>query len=177
MLYYYLKTFHLLFVLTWFAGLIAMGRLFVLQCNALEDQHTDHLVLSRQYKKVAKWIWYYMTWPALVLSFIFAFWMIHLRLYHMADSWMQVKIVMVVVLMAYQVKCHLIFKSFQQDIQKHSKGYLHYISVIGIAFFVAFLFLMVLKDAMNWVYGTAIAPGVILIIGILITRINRPQEQ
>jgi protoporphyrinogen IX oxidase len=98
--------------------------------------------------------------------------MIQLRLYHMADSWMQVKIVMVIFLVAYQIKCHMIFKAFQGDEQKQSRRFLHYVNITALAFFVAFIFLMVLKDALNWMYGTIIAPSVVIAIALLLAQLR-----
>jgi protoporphyrinogen IX oxidase len=172
MLYYYLKTFHFLFAMTWFAGLIASGRLFVYQWEALNDVDPSKSILGAHLKKLVKRVWYYVTWPSMLLSFFFAFWMIQLRLYHMADSWMQVKIVMVIFLVAYQIKCHMIFKAFQCDEQKQSRRFLHYVNITALAFFVAFIFLMVLKDALNWMYGTIIAPSVVIAIALLLAQLR-----
>lgn len=74
--YNYLKSLHLIFVITWFAGLFYIVRLFVYQIEADAKPSPEREILQKQYKIMTYRLWYIITWPSAVLASIFAFWML-----------------------------------------------------------------------------------------------------
>ena len=114
-MYDYLKSLHLIFVITWFAGLFYIVRLFVYQIEANEKPSPEKEILQKQYKIMTYRLWYIITCPSAILATIFALSLLHLNSGLLEMSWMQVKLVFVVLLFIYHLKCHQIFKELQND--------------------------------------------------------------
>ena len=71
--YNYLKSLHLIFVITWFAGLFYIVRLFVYQIEAAAKPSPEKEILQKQFRIMSYRLWYIITWPSAVLASIFAF--------------------------------------------------------------------------------------------------------
>ncbi len=157
--YYYIKSLHLIFVITWFAGLFYIVRLFVYQIEAFHKPSPEKEILGTQFKLMAKRLWYIITWPSMILAAGFAIWLLFIRSYLITDAWMQVKLGLVVLLIIYHIKCHIIFKQLQIDEVKHSSNFMRLFNEGSTVLLFAIVFLAVLKNAVNWIYGTV---GIIL---------------
>src|ERR1035441_1745460 len=69
----YLKATHIVFVVTWFAGLFYIPRLFIYHTEAQEKPEPEKTILSNQFKIMTKRLWYGITWPSMVLTYILGF--------------------------------------------------------------------------------------------------------
>ncbi|OAB80154.1 CopD family protein [Cochleicola gelatinilyticus] len=165
--YNYIKSLHLIFVITWFAGLFYIVRLFVYQIEATKKPSPEKEILGAQFKIMAKRLWYIITWPSMVLALFFAIWLISMRTFYLTDAWMQVKLVFVVLLIAYHIKCHLIFKQLQNDVVKHSSNFMRLFNEGATIILFAVVFLVTLRNAINWIYGVVgiIAFSIVLMLG------------
>ena len=106
-LYNYIKSLHLIFVITWFAGLFYIVRLFVYQIEANGKTSPEREILLKQYKIMTYRLWYIITWPSAILAVFFAIWLLILMPAWLQMPWMHVKLGFVVLLIAYQIKCQL----------------------------------------------------------------------
>ena len=165
--YNYIKSLHLIFVITWFAGLFYIVRLFVYQIEATQKPSPEKEILGAQFKIMAKRLWYIITWPSMLLAIAFAVWLLALRPFYITDTWMQVKLGMVVLLIAYHIKCHIIYKQLQVDHVKHSSNFMRLFNEGATLLLFAIVFLVILKNAVNWIYGTLgiVVFGVLLMLG------------
>ncbi|MFN7043903.1 MAG: CopD family protein [Flavobacterium sp.] len=152
-LYNYIKSLHLIFVITWFAGLFYVVRLFVYHAEAKQKPQPEQDILIKQYQLMQYRLWYIITWPSAVLASIFAFWMLHLNPVWLSQPWMQVKLGFVVLLYAYHAKCHQIFKQLQQNQVKNSSNFYRIWNEGATIILFAVVFLVILKSAINWIYG------------------------
>lgn len=152
--YPYLKSLHLIFVITWFAGLFYIVRLFVYQIEASQKPAPDREILGEQLKIMASRLWNIITWPSMILALIFGFWVLGMRTFFLADAWMQVKLAFVIALIIYQLKCHQIFKQLQRGEVKYSSNYMRLFNEVPTLILFAVVFLVILKNAVNWIYGT-----------------------
>lgn len=157
--YNYIKSLHLIFVITWFAGLFYIVRLFVYQIEAFSKTSPEKEILGAQYKIMTKRLWYIISWPSMILAIVFAVWLLVLRPFYITDAWMQVKLGFVVLLILYHIKCHIIFKQLQQDVVKHTSNFMRLFNEGATLLLFAIVFLVVLKNAINWIYGVV---GIIL---------------
>ena len=157
--YNYIKSLHLIFVITWFAGLFYTVRLFVYQIEAFHKPSPEKEILGKQFKLMVKRLWYIISWPSMILAIGFAVWLLVIRTYYLSDAWMQVKLGFVVLLIIYHIKCHIIFKQLQVDVVKHSSNFMRLFNEGSTIMLFAIVFLAVLKNAVNWIYGTV---GIIL---------------
>jgi putative membrane protein len=164
-MYEYLKSLHLIFVITWFAGLFYIVRLFVYQIEANAMPSPEKEILQKQYKIMTYRLWYIITWPSAVLASIFAYWMLFftdLGKSWLQMPWMHVKLGFVFVLYLYHYKCHKIYTELQNDEVKYTTNYMRLWNEGATIILFAVVFLVVLKNAVNWIYG---------VIGILLFSI------
>jgi putative membrane protein len=158
-LYNYIKSLHLIFVITWFAGLFYIVRLFVYQIEANDKPSPEKEILQKQYKIMTYRLWYIITWPSAVLATIFAIWLLWLMPVWLQMPWMHVKLGFVVLLFAYHFKCHQIYKQLQNDDVKYTSNFMRLWNEGATIILFAVVFLVILKNAFNWIYGVI---GIIL---------------
>lgn len=166
--YNYIKSLHLIFVITWFAGLFYVVRLFVYQIEAQSKESPAREILSEQYKIMTERLWYIITWPSMILAIGFATWLLVLNPFWITDAWMQVKLGFVVVLIFYHMKCQSIFKSHYNGVYKHSSNWMRLFNEGATLILFSVVFLVILKNAVNWIYGTLgiVLFSVILTLGV-----------
>lgn len=170
--YNYIKSLHLIFVITWFAGLFYIPRLFVYHIEASEKPEPDRRILTTQLKLMTKRLWYIITWPSAILASIFAFWMLYLMPLWVEQDWMQVKLGFVVLLYAYHFKCHLIFKEMQKDVIKWTSNQMRLWNEGSTLILFSVIFLVIVRNAINWIFGVLgiFILGVMLMLGIKIYK-------
>ena len=151
--YNYLKSLHLIFVITWFAGLFYIVRLFVYQIEANDKPSPEKEILQNQYKIMTYRLWYIITWPSAILATVFALFLLHLNPAFLEMPWMQVKLGFVVLLFIYHFKCHSIYKELQNDEVKYTSNFMRLWNEGATIILFAVVFLVILKNAVNWIYG------------------------
>lgn len=154
--YNYIKSLHLIFVITWFAGLFYIVRLFVYHAEAKTKPQPEQDILVKQYQLMSYRLWYIITWPSAVLASVFAFWMLFgttMGNAWLKMPWMHVKLGFVFLLYLYHLKCHQIFLQLQRNEVKHSSGFFRLWNEGATLILFAVVFLVILKDAFNWIYG------------------------
>jgi len=168
-LYYnYIKALHLIFVITWFAGLFYIPRLFIYHIEASKKTKQEADILVPQLKIMAKRLWYIITWPSAILCIIFAFWLLFLIPSWIAQSWMHIKLTFVVLLIAYHLKTHQIFLKLQKDKIVYTSMFMRIWNEGATLLLFAIVFLVILKDSFHWVFGLfgILGLGVILVLGV-----------
>jgi len=165
--YLYIKSLHLIFIVTWFAGLFYIVRLFVYQIEASQKPSPEKEILEKQLGIMASRLWNIITWPSMILALIFGFWLLGMRMFWLTDAWMQVKLAFVVALIIYHFKCHQIFKQLQKGVIKHTSNSMRLFNEVPTIILFAVVFLVILKSAVNWIYGTVgiIAFSMLLMMG------------
>jgi len=153
LLYAYIKSLHLIFVVTWFAGLFYIPRLFIYHIEAWQKPSPDKEILSEQLKLMTKRLWYIITWPSAILCTVFAIWLLILMPGWLQQPWMHVKLAFVVLLFVYHFKCHQIFKQMQRDEIKYTSQFMRIWNEVATIILFAVVFLVILKSAFNWIYG------------------------
>lgn len=162
--YNYIKALHLIFIVTWFAGLFYIPRLFVYQIEAAAKPEPEKSILGDQLKLMTKRLWYIITWPSAILASLFGIWLLLLVPQWLNFDWMLVKLGFVVLLIAYHIKCHFIFKELQRDVVKWTSNQMRLWNEGSTIILFAVVFLVIVKDAVNWIYGVI---GIFLLVMIL----------
>jgi putative membrane protein len=166
----YIKALHIIFIVTWFAGMFYMPRLFIYHTEAQEKEPLKKEALSEQFKIMMSRLWKGITIPSAILTLIFGpltlfkfgYW------YHM-PSWLWVKIGFVLGLYIYFIWLHRIFKQQMQNIFKYSSTQLRIINELATIFLIAIIFLVAVRDSMSLIYGVL---GLIAFIIILMSAIK-----
>lgn len=154
--YDYIKSLHLIFVITWFAGLFYIVRLFVYHAEAKQKPQPEQDILIKQYQLMQYRLWYIITWPSAVLASIFGFWLIFFTPIGKAwlqMPWMHVKLGFVFLLYIYHAKCHQFYLQLQKNEVKKSSNFFRLWNEGATLILFAVVFLVILKSAINWIYG------------------------
>jgi putative membrane protein len=177
--YAYIKALHLIFVITWFAGLFYIPRLFIYHIEAMEKQSPEREILAAQFKVMSRRLWYMITWPSAILAVMFAIWLLILMPTWLEQPWMHVKLGLVLVLIAYHLKTHQVFKKLQRNEVTHSARFMRIWNEGATLLLFAIVFLAILKDTFNWVYGVLglIVLAVLLMLGIRLYRRVRERKK
>jgi putative membrane protein len=151
--YNYIKALHLIFVITWFAGLFYIVRLFVYHAEAKQKPQPEQDILIKQYQLMQYRLWYIISWPSAILASLFAFYLLYLSPFWLEQPWMHVKLAFVLFLYVYHAKCHQIFKQLQKNEVKNSSNFYRIFNEGATLILFAVVFLVILKSAINWIYG------------------------
>ncbi|MCB0444223.1 MAG: CopD family protein [Gelidibacter sp.] len=176
--YNYIKSLHLIFVITWFAGLFYIPRLFVYQIEASQKPSPDKEILGKQLKLMAKRLWTIITWPSAILAIIFAVWLLILQPSWLQQSWMHVKLTFVVFLIIYHLKTHQFYNQLQRDEVTKTSNFMRLWNEGATFILFAIVFLVILKNAINWMFGVVgiIVLGVLLMLGFKIYKNIRKKK-
>ncbi len=150
----YIKALHIVFVVSWFAGLFYIVRFFIYHTEALEYDEPKHTILHEEYMKNERLLWRIITIPAMILTVITGVLMLVINPFYLQASWMHIKLVLVVGLLVYHFKCGHIIKQLTQKVVKWTSFQLRLWNEVATLFLVAIVFIVVLKHSMNWLWGT-----------------------
>jgi len=166
--YNYIKALHLIFVITWFSGIFYMVRLFVYHTEAKEKPQPEQDILIRQYQLMQNKLWIIITFPSAILATLFAIILLFLNPFLLQISWMQIKLVFVVLLWIYQLKTHQIYKQLQQNKTKYSSYFFRMWNEIATIILFSVVFLAILKNSFRWIFGLVGLFGltILLLLGI-----------
>jgi len=179
MLFYYLKALHIIFIVTWFAGLFYIVRLFVYQVEANETEEPKRSILIEEYKRNSKRLWLGITWPSAIITLILGTWILVDQPQWLQLGFMHIKLTMVFLLYVYHIICHRIYLQLQNDIYKYSSQKLRVWNEVATILLVGIVFIIVLKSALSMVKGLIglVIFTVVLMIAIRIYKqIREPKK-
>ncbi len=151
--YLYIKSLHIIFIVTWFAGLFYIVRLFVYHAEAEQKTEPEKSILQEQYKTMEKRLLYGITWPSMILTLVFGGWLLWLAPSFLSQGYFILKLCFVAGLILYHIQCHVIFKRLQRDEVRSSSFKLRIFNEVPTVILFAIVFLIVLKTNTGWVWG------------------------
>jgi protoporphyrinogen IX oxidase len=169
MTYLYLKSLHIIFVVSWMAGLFYIVRLFIYHTEANERPEAKRLVLQRQFEVMEAKLWNIITTPAMLLAVLAGLGMIYLNPSLLAMDWMLVKLGFVLGLLVYHFLCQRIIGQLKNGIFHWTSTQLRVWNEVATIFLVAIVFTVVLKSAIDWIYGLI---GLILFSIIIMSAVK-----
>jgi putative membrane protein len=154
----YVKALHIIFVVTWFAGLFYMPRLFIYNTEAQQLGEIERTVLQKQFNVMLKRLWYGITWPSAIITLVMGIWVLtssgfHRIVFQPEGRWLLVKLIFVLLLYAYHYSLHIIFKQEIRGAFKYSSNQLRIWNEVATIFLFAIVMLVVVKQAMSAVWG------------------------
>ncbi len=175
----YLKSLHIIFIITWFAGLFYIVRLFIYHAEAEQRPSPEKEILQGQYKIMSQRLWYIITWPSAILATFFAGWMLIQNPAYLKMPWMMLKLAFVLALFIYHFICQHIYSQFQKDNIKYSSFQLRIWNEVATIILFATVFIVVLKNTLNWIWGVIgiILFSVILMLGIKLYKRIREKSK
>jgi putative membrane protein len=171
------KALHIIFVVSWFAGLFYIVRLFIYHTEAQGRDETAKQILSDQFEIMEKRLWWIITTPAMILTIIFGVWMLCLIPAYLLTGWMHAKLGFVGLLLIYHFVCQkIMFDMKKGKFNWRSNGLRIWNEVATLAL-VAIVFLVVYKNSMDWIKGTVGFFGVAILLMILIKLYKRLRKK
>ena len=151
MYFQYIKALHIIFVVTWFAGLFYIVRLFVYYAEANLLPSPEKEILQKQYKLMQSRLWYGITWPSAIITALMGTLLI--IEYGIVPNWLWVKLGFVGLLYAYHFLCHKIFKDQQKGLSSYTSRQMRLWNEIATILLVGIIFLVVLKNTISLLWG------------------------
>lgn len=179
MSFLYFKALHIIFVVTWFAGLFYLPRIMVYaaEASSLENEGAKKILLG-QYSIMSRRLLYGITWPSAIITLLLG---IRLVWNYPLDNWLWVKLALVALLYAYMFSLQKIYAQQSRGIFRYSGQQLRAWNEVPTILLFAIVFLVVLKSAVNFWWGmlTLLALVLLIMTGIRVyksvrQRNNRP---
>ena len=172
--YYHAKALHVIGFVSWFAGLFYIARLYIYDVEADLREPEARRVLQEQLRVMQRRLWYGITWPAMILTFVFGWWMLAPRLLGSMpwESWLLIKLGLVAGLFGYHLMCGRIRKQLVAGTCRWSSQGLRMWNEVATLFLVAIVFDAVLKTLGNVLWGVAglVLFAIALMIAIRVYR-------
>ncbi len=137
----WLKAFHLVFMVTWLAGLFYLPRLFVY--HAMAD---DQISIDR-FKLMERKLFWGITTPGAVLTLLFGFWMLHSYAWAAFGhtQWLHWKLLLIGILLLYHIWCGKLLLDFKHDRNTHSHVWYRWFNEVPVVLMIGIILLAVLK--------------------------------
>ncbi|MFN4263068.1 MAG: CopD family protein [Thioalkalivibrionaceae bacterium] len=166
-LYLWLQALHLIFMVTWFAGLFYLPRLFVYHADTRDAAgHTRFCVMERK-------LFYGIMTPGAVLTVAFGVGMLALAPHWLAQPWMHVKLFLIAVLIGYHIWCGVLVARFARSANRHTHRWYRVFNELPVFALVGIVPMAIGKATQpGW-----IAMGVIALIFIAFVVIARARRR
>ena len=135
------KALHIIFMVTWFAGLFYLPRLFVY--HAMTDDETG----IKRFKTMERKLYFGIMTPGMVLTLIFGFWTLTAVGWsaYAGTIWLHIKLACVLALIIYHIYCGKLLFDFSCDRNKHSHVWYRVFNEIPVIFLVIIVLLAVVR--------------------------------
>lgn len=169
--YNHIKAIHIIFVTSWFAGLFYLPRLFVYHTEANEKPEIERQILQKEYKRMQKVLFNAIMVPAMWLTIISGTTMIYWLWWDSfaSQAWLHLKLSFVIGLVFYHFYCRKIILELQNDKYRFTGFQLRLFNEIATIFLFAIVFLVVLKNTVDWIWGIL---GLILFAIIIMSAVR-----
>ncbi len=137
----WVKAFHVIFMVTWFAALFYLPRLFVYHAMS------DDAISNDRFKVMERKLFYGIMTPGAVLTTIFGLWMLfdYGWALYASMGWLHLKLLIVAILIAYHLYCGKLVTAFKQDRNQHSHVFYRWFNELPVLLLVAVIILVVVK--------------------------------
>lgn len=136
----WLKAFHIIAMVTWFAAIFYLPRLFVYHAES-----EDNISIAR-FKIMERRLYRGIMWPSAIATTLLGLAMLYIgRAYYLKAPWMHAKLSLVVLLWVYHLYCGYLRKQFVIDNNQHSAFFYRVINELPVLLLVAIVLLVVLK--------------------------------
>lgn len=173
-MYSYLKALHITFIVTWFAGMFYIVRLFIYNTEANNKTEPERSILQKQFSIMIKRLWFGITWPSAILTLILGPWVMFNGGYQNSlltegGRWLLIKLIFVLFLYIYHFTLHFIYKQESRGIFRYTSQHLRIWNEVATIFLVAIVMLATVKQALSFVWGLA---GLVAFIILLMSAIK-----
>ena len=137
----WIKAFHIIFMVTWFAGLFYLPRLFVYHAMA------NDLATQAQFKIMERKLYFGIMTPGGVLTILFGLWLWLGYGIGAGKVWLAAKFILVIILVVYHLWCGLLVKRFRDDANGHGHVFYRWFNEFPVLILIGAVLLAVFKPA------------------------------
>lgn len=137
----WLKALHLIFMVTWFAGLFYLPRLYVYHAMSFDD------ISNERFKVMERKLFFGIMTPGMILTFVFGIWMLAAydwEIYGHA-GWLHAKLALLALALVYHYFCGVWLFDFKHDRNRRSHVYYRWMNEVPVLFLVGIIILAVVK--------------------------------
>ncbi|QJD60186.1 protoporphyrinogen oxidase HemJ [Pseudomonas sp. gcc21] len=138
-MYLWIKAFHIIAVITWFAGLFYLPRLFVYHAAA-----DDRPSLER-FKIMERKLYRGIMTPSMLVAVALGLWMVMLQPGYLEQAWLHAKLTLVALIVVYHFACGALLRTFAVDKNTRSHVFYRWFNEAPVLVLVAIVLLVVLK--------------------------------
>ena len=137
----WVKAFHIIFMVTWFAGLFYLPRLFVYHASSEDKASRDRFIIM-EHK-----LYYYIMTPGAIITVLLGFWLVGIYGFNILLEWhwLQVKLFFVLVLIGYHLYCGKLLKAFATQQDSHSERFYRLINEIPVLPLIVIIIMAVVR--------------------------------
>src|SRR5687767_3186055 len=146
MTFLYLKAVHIIFIVTWFAGLFYIPRLFIYITEAHAKPEPEKSILIKQFKIMASRLWYGITWPSAIITLALGTMLLIDQPQYLQQGFMHIKLTLVLFLYAYHFTLQYLFNQLRKDVVKFTSTQLRIWNEVATLFLISIVFIIVLKN-------------------------------
>ena len=140
MLYLYIKSFHLIFLIAWMVSLLYLPRLFVYHSSVSKNSSSYNLLLLMEVRLIK-----IIALPAMILTFFFGITLLYINHYIIYESYFIIKLFLVLILMIYQIYLISVYTKFKVRENLRSARFFKLINEIPTILMIIIILLVVLK--------------------------------
>ena len=133
----WIKSFHIIFMITWFAGLFYLPRLFVYHATSRDE------ISNERFKIMERKLFYGIMTPGALITIGLGLWL--WLGYGFSGGWLNAKITLVAILAAYHIYCGKLLLDFKHDRNQHSHKFYRWLNEFPVLILVAIIILVEVK--------------------------------
>ncbi len=137
----WVKAFHVIFMVTWFAGLFYLPRLFVYHAEAKDD------ISNERFKIMERKLFYGITTPGGIITLVLGLWMLfdYAWAAYASVLWLDIKLILVAVLIGYHIWCWKLVQDFKHDRNTRSHVWYRWFNEFPVLVLIAVIILVIVK--------------------------------
>ena len=144
--YLWFKSFHIIGVVVWFAGLFYLVRLFIYHVEVQNEKEEIRDVFNKQYTLMEKRLANIITTPGMILAVIMASGLLYMQPIYLTQTWMQIKLFFVFFLLIYHFYCYKIMNQLINNQYNFSGQQLRALNELPTLLLVVVVMLVVFKN-------------------------------
>lgn len=139
----WIRAFHIIFMVTWFAGLFYLPRLFVYHAMCRDEAGVE------RFKIMERKLYFGIMTPSAVLTIIFGLWLLFAYAWRAYSDawWLYAKLALVLLLVAYHLYCGKLLIDFRRDRNAHSHVFYRWLNEVPVLLLIAIVVLAVVKPS------------------------------
>jgi protoporphyrinogen IX oxidase len=178
MTFLYLKAIHIIFIVTWFAGLFYIPRLFVYIIESHKKEEPEKSILILQLKSMTSRLWFGITWPSAIITLLIGISLLVTEPSFLKYPFMHIKLTLVFILYGYHISLQVIYNQLKRNVIKFSSQQMRLWNEVATILLISIVFLIVVKTALSMIWGLVglIFITVAILLGIRSYKKFRQQE-